>query len=54
MSGFVCGLDVHKSCCDVMLVGWFGNVVDYRKVYKDVAFPLLFSRIVLQLRISDV
>ena len=32
MSSFVSGLDVHKSCCDVMLVDWFGNVVDSRKV----------------------
>ncbi|GBC68578.1 hypothetical protein HRbin01_00261 [archaeon HR01] len=44
MSGFVCGLDVHKGCCDATKVDWFGNVVESRRISRDVVYSFLSSR----------
>ncbi|MEM0348952.1 MAG: transposase [Candidatus Caldarchaeum sp.] len=44
MSGLVCGLDVHKSCCDATIVDWFGNMVESRRLPRDEVYYFLSSK----------
>lgn len=43
MSGFVCGLDIHKWFCEATVVDWFGNVVESRRMSRDELYSFLSS-----------